>query len=53
MGKKSLIDLDLKDKKVLSVQILMYQLKDGKITNDQPFQCTHSAFKYIIEQGVK
>ena len=51
--KKSVRDLDFKDKKVLIRADFNVPMKDGEITNDNRIQAALPTLEYIIEQGGK
>ena len=53
MAKKTVKDLDLKDKKVLVRADFNVPMKDGKITNDNRIQAALPTLNYILDQGGK
>lgn len=53
MVKKTVKDLDLKDKKVLVRADFNVPMKDGQITNDNRIQAALPTLEYILEQGGK
>ncbi|WP_028274109.1 phosphoglycerate kinase [Atopococcus tabaci] len=53
MVKKTVKDLDLKDKKVLVRADFNVPMKNGQITNDNRIQAALPTLEYILEQGGK